>query len=268
MELYTQATSLANELRMETVETPWPWQTSGPRVPGSKVPHLSVADELFIAAVVNTPRPLRSWGAITELAGMFQVSRPTRYALGSRAAKGLKHSMGGRPRKTQTPTAIGDLPHRADTIVVSANRVARTALTMSFPGKLALRPMRQCLQAAFDQTRGQGTLSELLTQAGQRAGRVLTEIDYCPLGPVIVLRDETYFQDWPILLVIEPLTSTILLGVVSEDAQAETWGGQLVGQSGHRSLSQGARRRYGADVSQVSGAGRDGGAGAERCLAR
>ncbi|MGC9523804.1 MAG: hypothetical protein ACP5HG_18275 [Anaerolineae bacterium] len=228
MELYTQTTSLANELWVESAETPWPWQTTGPSVPGSKVPHLSVADELFIAAVANTPRPLRPWGTITQLSGMFQVSRPTIYALGKRAAEGLKRSVGGRPAKEQPPATAAEKRLLSDTIVVTPKRIARTALTMSFPGKMALRPMRQCLQEAFDQTRGQGTLSELLTQAGQRAGRVLTEIDYRPLGPVIALRDETYFQDGPILLVIEPLTSTILLGVVSEDAQAETWGASLL----------------------------------------
>jgi len=101
-------------------------------------------------------------------------------------------------------------------------------LTMAFPGRMALRPMQTCLEVAFDQSRGLGTLSELLTQSGQRAGRVLEQIDCSPLGPVIVLRDETYFQDWPILLVLEPVTTTILLGVVSEDCQAETWGAALL----------------------------------------
>ena len=227
MELYRQATSLANELWAERVETPWPWLTTGGSVPGSKVSHLSVTDELFIAAVVNTPRPLRPWGTITQLAGMFQVSRPTLYDLGRRAAEGLQRSVGGRPAKAQ-PAPAEAICNRADSLVVTPQRIARTALTMSFPGKMALRPMRQCLEEAFAQTRALGTLSELFTQAGQRAGHILTAMDYRPLGPVIVLRDETYFQDWPILLVIEPLTSTILLGVVSADAQAETWGASLL----------------------------------------
>lgn len=228
MELYAQATSLANELWGESVATPWPWQTTGPSVPGSKVPHLSVADELFIAALVNTPRPRRPWGTITELSGTFQVSRPTIYALGRRAAEGLQRSVGGRPAKTEPATAPEETPPLSDMIEVTPNRIARTALAMGFPGKMALRPIQECLGEAFEQTRGLGTLSELFTQAGQRAGRLLTELDYCPLGPVIALRDETYFQEWPILLLLEPLTSTILLGVVSADAQAETWGASLL----------------------------------------
>ena len=228
MKLYTQAPISSNQWQWpEPMETVWQLLGTGPGVPGSKLTHLSAADQLFIAAVANIPRPIRPWGAITWLANTFQTSRPTVYALGERAAEGLIPSLGGRPtnvRPTETPEAtVND-----DAITVTPNRIARTALTMAFPGKAALRPMQTCLEVAFDQTRGVGTLSELLTQTGQRAGQVLQQIDYSPLGHVIVLRDETYFQDWPILIVIEPVTTTILLGVVSEDAQAETWGAALL----------------------------------------
>jgi len=178
--------------------------------------------------VANTPRPARPWGAITWLSSVFQISRPTVYDLGKRAARGLEHSLGGRPVKQHSAPASVGMSSRDHTVTVTPNRMARTALTLAFPAKAALRPMQVCLETAFDQTRGLGTLSELLTQAGQRAGQVLEQMDCSPLGPVIVLRDETYFQDWPILLVIEPVTTTILLGVVSEDAQAETWGATLL----------------------------------------
>jgi hypothetical protein len=228
MELYTQTSNLPNELWAEPMETTWQWLATGPGVSGSKIPHLSIADQLFIAAVANTPRPARPWGAITWLSGAFQVSRPTIYDLGKRAGRGLERSTGGRPAKEQPAPAPVGMPSRALTIEVTPNRIARTALAMAFPGKTALRPMQVCLETAFDQTRGVGTLSELLTQAGQRAGEALTRIDHSPLGAVIVLRDETYFQDWPILLVLEPVSTTILLGVVSEDAQAETWGAALL----------------------------------------
>ena len=228
MELYTQASNLPNVLWPEPMETTWQWLATGPSVPGSKIPHMSIADQLFVAAVANTPRPARPWGAITWLSDAFQISRPTVYDLGKRAARGLERSLGGRPVKERsTPVPVG-MPSHDHIIAVTANRMARTALTLAFPGKAALRPMRVCLETAFDQTRGLGTLSELLTQAGQRAGQVLEQMDCSPLGPVIVLRDETYFQDRPILLVFEPVTTTILLGVVSEDAQAETWGATLL----------------------------------------
>ncbi len=228
MELYTQVTTLPNVRWTEPLETTWQWLSSSPSVPGSKLPHLGVADQLFVAAVANTARPARPWGAITWLSEVYQISRPTVYELGKRAARGMGCSLGGRPPKEPTAALPVGSPSRADTITVTANRVARSALTLAFPGKAALRPMQVCLETAFDQTRSVGTLSALLTQAGQRAGGVLTQIDHRPLGSVIVLRDETYFQDWPILLVIEPVSTTILLGVVSADAQAETWGAALL----------------------------------------
>lgn len=228
MELYTQANTLPNELWAEPMETVWQMLGTGSSVRGSKIPHLTIADQLFAAAVVNTPRPIRPWGAITWLSSIFQVSRPTIYDLGKRAARGLEPAPGGRPAKAQLAAVPMGAPSRDNVITVTPNRVARTVLTTAFPGKMALRPMQKCLDIAFGQTRGLGTLSELLTQSGKQAGQVLREVDHSPLGPVIVLRDETYVQDWPILLVIEPVSTTILLGVVSEDCQAETWGAALL----------------------------------------
>jgi hypothetical protein len=232
MELYTQAFTLPNLLWPEPMETVWRLLGTGPSVPGSKIPHVSVADQLFVAAVANTPRPIRPWGAITWLASMFQISRPTIYDLGQRAARGLEPAPGGRPAQVRPAAAPMGAPSR-DTITVTQNRMARTALAMAFPGSMALRPMRACLETAFGRTAGLGTLSKLFTQAGQRAGEVLGQVNLGPLGPVIALRDETYFQEWPILLVIEPVSTTILLGIVSEDAQAETWrAALLVSQDG------------------------------------
>jgi hypothetical protein len=182
----------------------------GPTVPGSKVPQLTVSDQLFIAAVANLPRPARPWGAITWLSAVYGISRPTVYALGQRGCQGLEVSAGGRPEPPDAAWAIPPTPPGQTWIAVTPNRVARTALSLAFPGKVAVRPMQECLAAAFDQSRGVGTLSQLLTQAGQRAGRVLSQVDHRPLGPVIALRDETYFQGWPILLVIDPVSTTIL----------------------------------------------------------
>ena len=228
MELYTQTYTLPNVFWPEPMETVWQLLTTGPSVPGSKIPHLTMADQLFAAAVVNIPRPIRPWGAITWLSGVFQISRPTIYDLGKRAERGLERNLGGRPSRARSTAAPLGAPCRDNVVTATPNRIARTALAMALPGKIALRPMQVCLEMAFDQTRGLGTLSELLTKTGQQAGEVLRQIDHTPLGPVIVLRDETYFQDWPILLVVEPVSTTILLGVVSEDAQAETWGAALL----------------------------------------
>ena len=96
-------------------------------------------------------------------------------------------------------------------VTVTPTRMARTVLTAGLPGKMAIRPLRHALNEAFDQTRSIGWISELLTAAGHQAGRVLRDIDTSPLGTVIAARDETFFQGSPLLLVIDPVSTTILL---------------------------------------------------------
>ncbi len=92
-------------------------------------------------------------------------------------------------------------------------------LTAAFPGKMAIRPM----QEAFGFSRSVGWISELLTEAGVRAGRILAKAPLASLGPVLVVRDENFFQNEPILMVIEPVSAVILGIWALPDRQAETW---------------------------------------------
>lgn len=110
---------------------------------------------------------------------------------------------------------------------VTQQRLQRTILTATFPGNVSIRPTQAVLTEALDQTPSIGAISELRLEAGRRAGRVLAGLDYSPIGKVIVGRDETFFQGTPLLLVIEPVSSTILLALACEDRQATTWGAAL-----------------------------------------
>jgi len=80
MELYTQASISPNILWPEPMETVWQLLGTGPGVPGSRVPHLTIADQLFIAAVANIPRPsdpgVRSPGWRTCFRPRAQQSMP------------------------------------------------------------------------------------------------------------------------------------------------------------------------------------------------
>ncbi len=72
MELYTQTSISSNQWQWpEPMETVWQLLGTGSGVPGSKLRHLSAADQLFIAAVANILRPIRPWGAITWVADVF-----------------------------------------------------------------------------------------------------------------------------------------------------------------------------------------------------
>lgn len=87
--------------------------------------------------------------------------------------------------------------------------------------------MQDLLGVAFDQSRSVGFLSQLINEAGRRAGQILDQIDYAPLGEVILARDETYFDGLAFLLSVEPRTYTILSGYVEERCDGETWGVSL-----------------------------------------
>ena len=156
---------------------------------------ITLSDRAFIGAVVNLPRALRPWGAITWLSSVYRTSRETLYTIGAQVRQALLFSGPEAGRQEQPlllPTADG--PEWA-TVAVSANRLKRTILTFLPPGGVTLRPMQDCLEVALDVTRSVGFLSQFINEAGRRAGEILDQIDYRPLGDIILARDETYFAD-------------------------------------------------------------------------
>jgi len=188
-----------------------------------KLPHLSLADVFFIGAVMAIPRYRRPWGVVTWLADVFQLSRVSVYALRDR----LQERLLG----TTQPAALLAAPTEREsgpTVSVTSNRLARTVLAATFPGNVSIRPLQGIMHEAFDQQRSVGWLSQLRLLAGRRAGEKLRQIDTSPLGPVVVLRDETFCQGYPILLVLDPVSTTILFAQVCSDRQADTWGVALL----------------------------------------
>jgi hypothetical protein len=182
-----------------------------------KLPHLGLANILFMTLVMCLPKERRPWGIVTWMAGVFLLSRPALYALTERTQERLLSPV---VQAVDTVPRIGVEPGLA----VTPERLARTVLTAAFPGKIALRPLQQVLAEAFNDTRSLGWLSELLTETGRRAGAVLHRIDTSPLGTLIAVRDETFFHGQPLLLVIDPVSTVILQATVAPDRQAETWG--------------------------------------------
>lgn len=185
-----------------------------------KLPHLGMADILFMTAIMSLPRKQRPWGIVTWMASAFMLSRPALYGLTNRVKQRLS--------PTTTPLALPTPEKPTSTVTITPTRLARTILAASLPGKMAIRPLRQTLHEAFDQTRSIGWISQLLTVTGHKAGRILRHIDTSPLGTVIAARDETFFQGSPLLLVIDPVSTTILLAQVTDDRKADTWAAALL----------------------------------------
>ena len=105
----------------EPIEGIWQQLASGAPDGISAVAHLSLADELFMAAVESIPRPQREWGVITWLSDVFDVSRPTIYALGKRVCERL---CAAKSESEQEPE------HQVEnTEEVSKTRLIRTAMT-------------------------------------------------------------------------------------------------------------------------------------------
>lgn len=216
-------------LQNQKTSLTWPnpiestWQLLGGSSPQNlapKLPHLGLADILFMATIMSLPQERKPWGIVTWLAETFALSRPALYELAHRVQERLS--------PTNEPLALPSPEKPEACVTVTLNRLARTVLTASLPGKMAIRPVRQTLNEAFDQTRSIGWINELVRSAGKQAGKVLSKIDTKPLGTVIAARDETFFQDYPLLLVIDPVSTTILLAQVTDDRQADTWGAALL----------------------------------------
>ncbi len=219
MTLYTETVSTA-------ISWPVPIEPIYQSLPGGrrcsltpKLPHLSRSDALFIEAVMSIPRGSRPWGIVTWLADVFGTSRVSIYGLHKRLQEGLMKAS----QPAAFPGVFGD-GKREDAVLVTNNRLVRTVLTATFPGNVSIRPLQAIMSEAFDEQRSVGWISELRLSAGRLAGEKLAQIDTSALGSVVVLRDETFFQDHPILLVVDPISTTILFAQVCTDRQADTWG--------------------------------------------
>lgn len=203
------------------------WQELGPeteQVLKWRRPDIGLADRLFIGAIVNLPRERRPWGAITWLAEVYLTSRQTIYAIGwqvERALLGVEES--------PPPLIIDMLPapnveEKGLIIRVSPNRLKRTILSLLLPAGASLRAIQICLEVSLDSSRSIGYLSEFINEAGQRAGQILDQLDYSPLGDVILARDETYFNDLAFLVAVEPNSYVLLGGQVEQQCDSDTWG--------------------------------------------
>jgi hypothetical protein len=188
-------------------------------VSGYKRTDLTLADRLFIAAVVNIPAEQRPWGSITWLADVFNTSRPTVYTIGERGRVGMTNTGANKP----VLAAPVDVETQEPVIEVTPNRIRRTILSMLFPGKMSGRDVEVCLATALDVSRSNGMVSQLLHEAGRRAGEILEKVDHSPLGRVVLARDELFTGRNPNLLLVEPHSLVITGLYATQDREAETW---------------------------------------------
>jgi hypothetical protein len=101
--------------------------------------------------------------------------------------------------------------------------MARAALTLLVVGTMQLRATQMCLQSLLGCRRSLGWLSELVDEAGTRAGAVLEAADWSGATEMIAARDELFFGDNAWLLTVDTRSLAIVSGHVEEQVDAETW---------------------------------------------
>jgi len=239
MTVYPKSTFSASPIWMAPIEPIWQMlPVSEASYAGWKRPDLGVSERLFIGAVVNLPKDQREWGVIQWLADVYQTSRPTLYAIGTKTKTGLL-SHRAQP-SAPAPLKPGAVDKRLQkTVALTRNRMLRTALTLLFPGGVSERSAADCLQAAFDEGRSPAFMSGLIHEAGRRAGEILQSVDHSPLGRVVQARDELFVGRDPILLMVEPHSLTITGLYAPADREAETWGCVLLFTQDRRVQIQG-----------------------------
>jgi hypothetical protein len=206
----------------------------GESLPGWKRKDLGLSERLFIGATLSLPKEQRPWGIVNWLAEALQVSRPTLYAIGEWTKAALQ-SRTDSLAEIQKPA----LSEEQKTVMVTPNRVKRTALTLALPGGVPDRPAEICLRTAFDEGCSPASLSALSHEAGRRAGEILQEIDHSVLGQVVQARDELFVGRDPILLMVEPHSLAITGLYATADRDAETWGCVLLFTQDRRVQIQG-----------------------------
>ncbi len=187
---------------------------------GAKLDHLGVMARSFIGTLMNHPN--RPWGRVTELAKAMDTSRTTLYAIAERIGEGvLVRPNGRRPKQVEPSENVSARTYPM--VSVTPNRVKRTVLTNLLPGGMTIRPQQESLRIALDTQRSEGWISELILEAGERAGHQLDKTNLSPLGQVVTARDELYFNDKAFLINVEPRHMVIVGGYVEEQCNSETW---------------------------------------------
>jgi hypothetical protein len=207
----------------EPIETIWQCLSGSPKQSRQRRMDLGLSERLFIGAVMNQPRGQRPWGIVTWLGNIYQTSRPTLYHIGQQMRESQQTILRSDPHQKVRVDSGDEVQWK-----VSDNRLKRTILTLTIPGKVSGRNIADCLNAAFDLGRSNGYVSMLLHEAGRKAGEVLDRVDHSGLGAVTLARDEIFRGRSPNLLLVEPHTLTITGAYATNDREAETWGCALL----------------------------------------
>ena len=188
-------------------------------------PDITFFDRLQIAARFWNPK--RAWGEVTQLARQYNLSRSSIYTISYRIQSLLSTPL-VRAQPTTAPPPTPEISGQLFTQQDMLNLRARVILTSVFPGGVTMRPLEDILAEVPGTGRpSDTTIWRIVNQAGQQADEILGEVDYSQidLPPVLVAVDETFFNGYPILLVVEPTSLAVCAYYVPPDCDrgAANW---------------------------------------------
>ncbi len=196
-----------------------------------KRPDVTLTDRLEIARRFWDAE--RQRGTPFDLAEAYALSRTSIYKIANRMAfffqprlpgpvAGLKKALSATEQEVN-PTDKGSLWSKEE-----AERLrGRLILTGLFPGGMPLRPLEDMLGEVPGVGCSDSTIGRQVKQAGVKADEILRNIDFSQVSAagVIPAIDETFFDDFPVLFVVEPRSLAICDFHIPDDRSrtANTW---------------------------------------------
>jgi len=153
------------------------------------------------------------YGAITDLALSFGVSRWLVYH--------LLHVLLPMLLEVAQPKPPGPKP-RPQVLRVDKRHLDRAIVTLRVVGNVPLEGIQRCLEEVLGTHRSIGYLSEVIAQAQKEAAAFQRRLVYEVAGAGLV--DEVFLHHKPILGVVEPHSTALLVLSQEEHRDGATWG--------------------------------------------
>lgn len=194
-------------------------------------PDVTLADRLEIARRFWDEERLR--GTPFDLAKEYTLSRMSIYNIANRMklifqarlpgpVAGLKKALSA----TEKEESQSEKEHLWTKDEAERLR-GRLILTGLFPGGMPLRPLEDMVGEVPGVGCSDSTIGRRIEQAGVKADEILRGIDFSQVSEVGVIPaiDETFFDDYPVLFVVEPRSMAICDFHIPDDKSrtADTW---------------------------------------------
>jgi len=177
----------------------------------------SLAPQLRLELAWQAYQQQGFYGAITDLARSFGVSRWLVYH--------LLHVVV--PLLLEVATPKRPVPHPlVREVRVDKRHLDRAIVTLRVVGDVSLEGIQRSLEEILGVHRSIGYLSQAIAQAQQEAMDFQRRLVYRVSGPGLL--DELFQHRKPMLVVVEPYSTALLVLSQEEHRDGDTWGGHLL----------------------------------------